>query len=251
MLVFYKKKPYLCTPNYISNIVMSGKKETFAENSEQMFEETVSKIETWFLNNQKQITIVLATVVILVGGYFGYNFLYQQPREKAAQEELFFAENYFEYDSLDLALNGDGVHYGLIDVIDNYDGTKASNLAKYYVGIIYLKKGQFQEALDYLQDFKSNDLIVTPMVQSAIGDCYAELDNLSEALSYYEKAASSHKNDMVTPMVLMKAAALCEIQNDNQKALTYYTRIRNEFTRSNEARDMDKHIARIKAKLNQ
>jgi predicted negative regulator of RcsB-dependent stress response len=230
---------------------MADKKETFAENSEQMFEETLGKLETWFLKNQKHITTAVLAVVILVGGYFGYKFLYLEPREKAAQEELFFAQNYFEIDSLDLALNGDGVHYGMIDVIDNYSGTKAANLSRYYMGVIYVKKGQYEEALDYLKAFKSNDLILAPMVKALIGDCYAELGDMTEALAYYEKAVSSHENDMVTPMVLMKAAALCDIQNDSQKALKFYTRVRSEYARSNEARDIDKYIAMMEAKINQ
>jgi TolA-binding protein len=154
-------------------------------------------------------------------------------------------------DSLNLALNGDGVHYGMIDVIDNYGGTKAANLAHYYVGIIYLKKGQYEDAAYYLKKFRSNDIILTPMVKSAIGDCYAELGDMAEALSYYEKAVSSHKNDMVTPAVLMKAAALCELQNDYQKALKFYTRVRNEYVQSTEARDIDKYIAMTEAKINQ
>jgi predicted negative regulator of RcsB-dependent stress response len=230
---------------------MAKKKETFAENSEQMFEETVSRIEGWFLKNQKHITTAVLAVVILVGGYFGYKFLYLEPREKAAQEDLFFAQNYFEIDSLNWALNGDGINYGMLDVIDNYKGTKAANLAHYYTGIIYLKKGLFEEAISYLKKFKSNELILTPLVRSSIGDCYAELGDMQEALSHYEKAASSHKNDMVTPMVLMKAAVLCNLQNDYQKALMFYTRIRDEHVRSNEARDIDKHIAMMEAKINQ
>jgi predicted negative regulator of RcsB-dependent stress response len=230
---------------------MAKKKETFAENSEQMFEETVSKIEAWFLKNQKHITTAVLAVVILIGGYFGYKFLYLEPREKEAQENLFFAENYLGIDSLNWALNGDGINYGMLDVIDNYRGTKAANLAHHHIGVIYLKKGLYEDALAYLKKFKSGDLIVTPMNTALIGDCYAELGDMQKALSYYEKAVSSHKNDMVTPMILMKAAILCNLQNDYEKALTFYTRIRDEHVRSNEARDIEKHIAMMEAKINQ
>jgi hypothetical protein len=74
---------------------------------------------------------------------------------------------------------------------------------------------------------------------------------MRDALSHYERAVSSHQNDMVTPMVLMKAAALCDIQGDYQKALKFYTRVRNEYIRTNEARDIDKYIAMMEAKINQ
>jgi len=230
---------------------MANKKDTLPVNTEQMFEETVSKLETWFLKNQKFITACVLAVVLTVGGYFGYKFLYLEPREKTAQEEMFFAENFFQIDSLNWALNGNGVHYGFIDVIDNFRGTKAANLAHYYVGVIYMQMGQFQDAMYYLKKFKSNDLIVTPMIRTLIGDCYAELGNMKEALSQYERAISSHENDMATPMILMKAAALCEIEGDYQKALRFYTRVRNDFVRSPEARDIDKYIAMMEAKINQ
>ncbi|MDR0437716.1 MAG: hypothetical protein LBH22_05370, partial [Bacteroidales bacterium] len=116
---------------------MAGKKETGPVNTEQMFEETVSRLETWFIKNQKMLTVSLLAVVIAVGGYFGYKFLYLEPRERTAQEEMFFAQNYFEIDSLNWALNGDGVNYGFLDIIDNFRGTKAANLSRYYVGVIY------------------------------------------------------------------------------------------------------------------
>jgi hypothetical protein len=69
---------------------MAEKKDTFAAHSEQMFEETVGKLEIWFLKYQKQLTTAVLAVVIAVGGYFGYRFVYLEPREKSAQEELFF-----------------------------------------------------------------------------------------------------------------------------------------------------------------
>jgi predicted negative regulator of RcsB-dependent stress response len=228
-----------------------AKNDNLPVNTEQIFEETIDKLETWFLKNQKQLTTAVIAVIIAVGGYFGYKFLYLEPREKTAQEEMFFAQNFFEIDSLSWALNGNGQHYGFIDIIDNFRGTRAANLAHYYVGAIYLKQGQYEDAMYYLKKFRSNDLILTPMVRSLIGDCYAELGDMKEALSHYERAISSHQNDMVTPMVLMKAAALCDIQGDYQKALKFYQRVRNEYVRSNEARDIDKYIAMMQAKINQ
>ena len=230
---------------------MADKKDNLPVNTEQMFEETVSKLEAWFFKNQKMVMVSVAAVIIAVGGYFGYKFLHLAPREKTAQEEMFFAQNFFEIDSLNWALNGNGMHYGMIDIIDNFGGTKAANLAHYYVGVIYLRKGQFEDAMRYLKKFRSNDLILTPMVRSLIGDCYAELGNMKEALAHYERAISSHANDMVTPMVLMKAAALSDILGDYQKALRFYNRVRNEFIRSSEARDIDKYIAMMEAKINQ
>ena len=60
---------------------------------------------------------------------------------------MFYAEKYFELDSLKQALNGDGEHIGFLDVIDNYGMTDAANLAKYYTGIIYLKQHKFDDCI--------------------------------------------------------------------------------------------------------
>ena len=230
---------------------MTNKKDNLPVNTEQVFEDTVHKLEDWFQKNQKVITTAILAVIIAVGGFFGYKFLYLEPREKAAQEEIFFAQNFFEIDSLHWALNGNGVHYGMLDIIDNFRGTKAANLAQYYAGVIHLRMGLYEDAIRHLKKFRSNDLILTPMVLALIGDCHAELGDMRQALSYYERAISTNVNDMVTPMVLMKAAALCVIQEDYQRALRFYTRVRTDFVRSPEARDIDKYIAMVEAKINQ
>jgi len=230
---------------------MTNKKDNLPVNAEQVFEDTVSKLEAWYLKNQKMITTSILAVFIVVGGFLSYKFLYMAPLENRAQEEMFFAQNFFEIDSLHWALNGNGVNYGMIDIIDNFRGTKAANLAQYYVGVIHLRLGNYEEAIRHLKKFKSNDLILTPMVLALIGDCHAELGDMRQALSYYERAIFTNVNDMVTPMVLMKAAALCVIQEDYQKALRFYTRVRTDFVRSPEARDIDKFIAMVEAKINQ
>ncbi|MCL2416913.1 MAG: tetratricopeptide repeat protein [Bacteroidales bacterium] len=225
------------------------KKDNLPVNTEQMLEDSVSKLETWYYKNQKLVTACIAIAILAVGGYFGYRFLYQEPRERLAQEEMVFAVNFFGIDSLDWALNGHGVHWGFIDIIDNFRGTNAANLAHFHVGVIFMRKGQFEDALYHLKRFRSNDLILTPMVRGLIGDAYAELGNYSEALRQYERAVSSHVNDMVTPMILMRAAALAHIQGDYQRALRHYERVRAEFIRS--VPDIDKHIALVRAKINQ
>ncbi|MCL2415057.1 MAG: tetratricopeptide repeat protein [Bacteroidales bacterium] len=227
------------------------KKDNLPVDTEQIFEDSVSRLEAWYYKNQKLITAFIAIVILAVGGYFGYRFLYQEPRERVAQEEMFMAQNFFEADSLNWALNGHGMHLGFVDIINNFRGTRAANLSHSYVGIIYMRKGRFEDALHHLKRFRSNDLILTPMVGMLIADAYAELGNYSEALRQYERAASSHVNDMVTPMILMRAAALAHIQGDYQRALRHYERVRTEFVRSPEAQDIDKHIALLQAKINQ
>jgi tetratricopeptide (TPR) repeat protein len=214
-------------------------------------EEALGRTEQFIEKNQKIILIVLGSIMLIVLGYFGIKQFYIKPQEAKAHAEMFYAEKYFELDSLDLALNGDGQHIGFLEVIDNYGITKASNLAKYYTGIIYLKKGKYDEAISYLKKFDSDDQIIGSMATAAIGDAYMELNDTEKALEYYLKAADQNKNNFSSPQCLMKAGFVYEEKGDWTNALKTYQRIKKDFFKSQESRDIDKYIAKAKGMLNQ
>ena len=163
-----------------------------------------------------------------------------------AQAQMFQAEHYFEKDSLKLAMNGDGTNPGFIQIIDDYGSTKSGNLAKYYLGICYLKQGDFQNAIDNLTSFSSDDQIVGPMAIGATGDAYMELGQTDKAIEYYLKAAKKKDNDFTASMFLQKAGWAYEILGQYDKAIEVYTKIQKEHNKSFEARDIDKYIARAK-----
>jgi len=211
-------------------------------------ENALTKSEQFIEDNQKILSIVIGAAVVLVAVYLGYTKLYIQPKEKAAQEEMFFAEQYFEKDSFNLAINGDGTNPGFLDIIDDYSATPAGNLANYYVGISYLHMGQYEDALDYLNDFSTDDLVLAPVLEGAKGDCYVELNENDKAISAYKKAYST-KNEFTTPIYLMKAAQLMETQGELEDALEAYTQIKKDYPTSTEARTIDKYIARVEMEM--
>ncbi|MDZ7774475.1 MAG: hypothetical protein U5L09_02100 [Bacteroidales bacterium] len=67
--------------------------------------------------------------------------------KKEATSQIFVAERYFEQDSLQLALNGDGQYPGFVEIADEYGMTKTGNLAHYYAGVSYLKLGEMKKLL--------------------------------------------------------------------------------------------------------
>lgn len=208
-------------------------------------EEAFSKTEQYIEKNQKIILIIVGSLVVIFLAYFvGFRGYYLPGKEKEAQTQMFMAEKYFEMDSLNKALNGDGNYPGFLEIIDQYGLTKCANLAHYYTGIIYLKKGEFQKAIEYLEDFKGKEEVVGPMATSAIGDAYMELKNTDKAIEYYLKASKQKPNEFLSPAFLMKAAMAYEEQGKYDKSLEMYKQIKNDFPRSNEARDIDKYISR-------
>jgi tetratricopeptide (TPR) repeat protein len=227
-----------------------AKKTTKAEENIQAVEEALGKTEQFIEDNQKPILIVVGVIVFIVLVFFGFQRFYLVPKEKSAQEQIFMAEQYFELDSLDLALNGDGINPGFLDIIDNYKFTKTANLAHYYAGIIYEQKDDFQTAIDFLESFDGEDQILEPMALGAVGDCYLELDNPDAAVSYYLRAAEASENEFTSPIFLMKAGWTYEILKEYSEAVKIYKKIKEDFPKSTEAREMEKYIARAEGYLN-
>jgi tetratricopeptide (TPR) repeat protein len=153
------------------------------------------------------------------------------------------AEKYFEMDSLNKALNGDGQYLGFLAIIDDYGITKSANLSHYYAGICYLKLGQFEEALTHLNKFSADDQLVSPMAKGAMGDANMELNQVEKAAGLYMEAAEMRKNEFTSPLFLMKAAMAYEELGKPEKALGVYKKIKELYPRSNEGREIDKYIS--------
>jgi len=209
----------------------------------------LTRTEQFIEDNQKKITYVVGGVIVLVAAFLTFNRFYMQPKEEEALSQMFMAESYFEKDSFNLAINGDGNYLGFLDIIDDYGLTKSANRAKYYVGISYLHLGQYEDAIDYLKKFKTDDLLLAPIKAGAIGDAMLELGKNEDALVQYKKAYSETDNELTTPVYKMKAAKLLESMNKLEDALKLYEEIKKDYPESAEGSTIDRYIARVKIKL--
>ena len=123
-------------------------------------DESASRSEQWVAKNQNYILGVIGVIAIGVLGYLAYTQFVQAPKEESASNELFYPQQYFdqainstsERDSLyNLALNGAEGKYGFLDIIDEYKGTKAANLAHYSAGMAYLNLQQNKIIIIFLK----------------------------------------------------------------------------------------------------
>lgn len=212
--------------------------------SPEVIKSKLEGFEHWMEANPKIVFGLLGAIVLVIGGYFGYNY-YMSSQDDLAQKDMFQAIRYFEADSLNLALNGDGNNLGFLQVIDDYGMTSAGKLANFYVGVIYMKQGKFQPAILYLEDYDSKDLLVQARAYSLIGDAYMELKNYESAVDFYNKAANYKPNKFFSPAYLMKAALAYEKLNQNDKAKELYQKIIDQYWDSNEYQDARKYKARL------
>ena len=209
-------------------------------------QEAYSKTEQFIEDNRKNITIGLVVVIGVVLSVILWKYWYVAGREKEAQKELFVAENFFEADSLNKAIMGDGQSIGLEAIVSQFGITPSGNLARYYLGIAYLKKGEFEKAIAPLKDFSSDDIMVAPIATGAIGDCYVELNKAEEGVAYYLKAAKQSNNKFTSPIFLKKAGLVYESMNKFKEAVDVYQRIKTDYPKSSEGQEIEKYLARAK-----
>lgn len=228
--------------------MVSKKKDQGNPNLEAV-ESALSRTELFIEDNSKMFSYIIIGLFIVVGGFIGTKKLIIAPKQAEASSQMFMAEQYFEKDSFNLALNGDGNYLGFLDIVDEYKVTKAGKLANYYAGICYLNLGQYNEAIESLSSFKSKDEMVQPIAIGAMGDAYVELEDYQNAVESYLKAANLRDNQFTSPIYLLKAGQLHEIMDEPQKALNAYSRIKEDYPDSNEARQVDKYIERVKNKV--
>lgn len=233
--------------NLRDNNNMSKEKSTKPLENLEEVEHALTTAEMFFEKNSKIITIIFgAAVVVSLLLLAGHRF-YSLPREAKAKEQMYVAVQYFEKDSFNLAINGDGNYPGFQDIIDDYGRTDAGKLARYYTGISNLHLGKYQEAINYLEKYKTKDLLLAPVVLGATGDAYCELGNKEKAVKLYMEAAELNPNAFTSPIYYLKAGNLYETLGTKDKALAAYKVIKDKYAESNEGRTIDKYIARLMA----
>ncbi len=241
----YKKKGFKKEKNQVEEI-QSTTAEVF-----NTLDETASKSEQWIEKNSKPLFYGLVTIVVLVLAFLGYHKYILEPQEMEASNQLAFPRKHFNLaikgdtaiDSLyNLGLEGADGNYGFLDIAVQYKGTKAGNLANYYAGISYLKMKKYEEAITYLGAFSSDDEILGPVALGAIGDTFVDIEQLEDALNYYEQAANKKDNTYTRPLFLFKAAQIAMELKDFSKAEKLFTEIKENFSKSDQAKDIDKYI---------
>lgn len=201
--------------------------------------------------NSKSLAVIGIAIVALILLYVGYQNFYLKPRAEKAANEMFRAEEYAAVDSLnDKAISGDGSYPGFAKIAEEYSNTKSANIANAYLGGLYLKKGEFQKAVDALGKYSSTGSpVVDPLVLGMLGDAYSELKDYDKAVTYYKKAADKNKNSFTSPLFLKKLGLVYEEQKEFSSAADVYNKIKTDFPESFEASTVDSYIARAEAQV--
>lgn len=234
------------TDTQVENITIDEKDSTTAGVFNSL-DQTASKTEEFVAKNQKAIFGIVAAIALITVSYVLFQKFVAEPKEENAASEMFLAQQNFQKategtksDSLyNLALKGAEGKFGFIDIASKYEGTDAGNLANYYAGMAYLNTGKYDQAISYLEKFKSEDMVLSTLAIGAIGDAHAQKNQPKEALEFYVKASENNKNEFTTPRFLLKAGQTALGLNNKADALKYFTEIKEKYEATPEAANID------------
>ena len=213
----------------------------------------IDRAQEFWSKYSKQLTYGWLAIIVVVAGYLAYNSLIKAPNENKAEEAIFRAEGYYRIDSLDKALNGDGITPGFLKVISRYGGTEAANRAHFMAGTIYLKKNDYKNAIKHLEEFETGVEQLRARKNALLGDAYSELGSgtnnntdKEKAAELYKKAATAFpKDDVNASEYLFRAGYLYESMGKNKEAIEAYKEIKNKYPQSQRGFDIDKYLARL------
>ncbi len=244
-----QKKTYFCR---LENWIIMAKKDN-AEETIVDVQEVYTKTELFIDRNRKGLAMGIGAAILVVLAIIGYKYLIVQPTENEANEASWKAEQYFEIDSLDLALEGDGLYLGFLDIVEQHDGTKAAMRAHYNMGIIYRDRGDFESAIEHFQQANFNDDVMSILATGNIGDCHVEMGNVAEGLTFLTKAVNKAKGSngaaFTAPIYMYKAAVANMELGNKEAAKGLFEDITEKYPTAQQSNDAKKYLAMLKAEL--
>jgi tetratricopeptide (TPR) repeat protein len=178
---------------------------------------------TWFvawIKGHRQMTGVIAAVVIVAGGLMWWNAISRSRTEAMASERLAPARLAFESRNYPLAGSE------LSQIVENYAGTRAAQEAELLLAQVRMSQGQGQQAIDLLTRFApSAGPHFRAQAYGLLGAAYENAGHFREAAEAYELAARHAEYAFFKAQDLSDAGRAWVTAGDTTKALGAYRTI--------------------------
>ena len=196
---------------------MLKKKTETEETGLDVVNDRLTSMTSKVQDNKKLITICSLAVVAVVVVVLAYVYFFRGPGITKANDAIGAADLAYAQGNDSIAL----AQY--MQVADDF-GYDAGNRAALQAAAILYEKGEYQKALDYVDK----------------GDCYVNLDKLSEAVSAYKDAISqSDDNPAYTPYFMLKLARVYAAQNNHADEADLYKKVLTQYPTYGQANNID------------
>ncbi|MBQ8657481.1 MAG: tetratricopeptide repeat protein [Prevotella sp.] len=215
-----------------------------AQNNAQQ-NETLNKSEAFFLKYKKEIIGGVIAVIAIIAIWALLQTFVFGPRSESQKYEMSKAQTLFANDQIKQALGGDSLGAkGFTQLADELSGENA-NLANLYAGLACVEEEKWEEAAKYLEKFDDcGDNMVSPAAEGALGNVYAHLNKLDEAVKHLKHAAERADNNSLSPTFLIQAGEILESQNKKAEALELYKQVKEKYFNSMQYQTIDAYIER-------
>jgi tetratricopeptide (TPR) repeat protein len=200
-----------------------------------------SRIMHFYENNKAAVIGGGVGLILAIGLTIGY-IIHSGNQEEEAVNLLGIAEQELLQGNYQEALNGNEEEFtlGFVQISDNYSGTKAGNLAHYYAAISEYELGNYEQAIEYMQEYDVPEGILGVAPISMHANILVELERYEEAAEQFERAANWDENSSTTPYNLFKAAEAHRAAGNNEQALAHIETIINDYPNSQQLAQAEK-----------
>ena len=185
-------------------------------------------------------TITVGGLLVVILGFFAYRQFVHKPASVKSQDSYWRGLNHAKVDSTDLALDA------IRPAVKKYSGKVGGENAQFILARLLMEKGEFQNALNELEDVDVADTYLSILKVGLQADCQSQLKDYEAAANSYMSAADMSPNDWTTPMYLMKAGLCAEEIKNFEKATECYQRVKDDYSSYGQTHQVDKYIARTK-----
>ena len=186
------------------------------------FTEYVQKRSKEFLIAGAGVVVVILVVLFVISSSKGRN---QKAAELLGKARVELESGEFQAATADLQT-----------IWRSYKGTRAALEALYLLGNAYYYGKDYDQALQYFQEFVNKYTKADPLLlsgaYSGIGDCHVQKKEYAQAAESYLQAADKIKDDLVIPNLLFSAAQSYSYANQPDKAKELYEKIITKYPNS-------------------
>lgn len=214
----------------------TDKKQATRTTIDELNEKLSSAEQSVEQNKKKIIYVVIALVVIVAIGFFGYK--WYQSKVSDTKEVIGQA------DSAKMEGN-DSLAVKLYKQAAEGSG-KYANRANLEAALILYNQGKNEDALKHLSAYDSEESMIGSLAQVLKGDCNVNLKKYDDAISCYDKAMSvADGNQQLVPYAMYKKSVVLAAQNKHAEAAKVLEEIDNKYPMFDQGRQGGLNIKKL------
>ena len=219
--------------------------------------ESLSKAEAFITKHNKKIIAGAAAIVVVVAGVLWYNHAQQKKDEAAKAAYVSVEANALNtisgmqmMTSIEEQATATESWNALLSDLESYMKQHEGHTVKvssFLTGVVAYEAQDYDKAIKYFSDYSGSDKIFNARAKACIANCYVALGDYEKALKNF-KAAVDVNDGIWTPEYAFNAGLVAEKLGNKEKALEFYTLIKNEYPTSLRSQNIVKYISRVEAK---